>query len=95
MKTESPILDIKIVLGKKVVKHDARPGDIIVIPDYLGKGVDHALMVADTFPDKVNLFTPVGNKAVFTYDYLYGAKAYYIWERPAAVPDSIFRGGTL
>ena len=77
------------------VNYDCRPGDIIVIPNYLGGNLDHALMVLNTFPSLVDLCTPHGTTSRLAYIDLIVLRAYYIWNRPVNGPENGFLGGLL
>lgn len=77
------------------VAYDCRPGDIIVIPNYLGERLDHAFMVLNTFPGKVDLSTPTGTTIRLAYVDLLVLGAYYIWNRPVQGPPTGFLGGLL
>ena len=74
---------------RQYVGYDCRPGDIIVIPNFQGKGLDHALYVKTTCSTAIVLIGPDCNFVTFTYDDLAKIKAYYIWLRPVAGPPSI------
>lgn len=69
------------------VNYDCRPGDILVIPNYLGENLDHAFMVLNTFPSLVDLCTPHGTTSRLAYVDLLVLGAYYIWNRPVKGPQ--------
>lgn len=84
---------------REAVDYALRTGDVIIIPgDSENTNIleDSAFMVADTFPNNVNLFTPAGNKSRFSYEDLFALKAYYAWKRPlASIKPKPFTGGLL
>lgn len=74
---------------RQYVGYDCRPGDIIVIPDYQDKGLDHAFYVQMTCSTKTGLIGPNGECVTFPYDELVKIKAYYIWFRPVDAPPAL------